>query len=242
MGVHFFVGTPSASHSAELEALDGTTVMLTKDFDRIAKDTLQPVLSPLGFSSSRSKHCIFEREIADGIWHFIGPDRSKSGRWYDVKAFASSPIIDPMFSEKAPDNLGIPFAGCFVNRWTGLGAEQQTFKSETKDQLVSSLNEEVIPLLKNKALALLSSLTSVSALLPQIKSPLFRGFALLHLGSAQEAQELLVRESARLSPMAATDKTGQITAMLTHIETRLSSHAVQLVLQPDVPASGRSAG
>src|SRR3546814_20793230 len=125
--------------------------MLVRDFDRATKEALQPLLSPLGFSSSRSKHCTFEREAGNGIWHFIGADPSKHGRWYDIKVFASSPIIDPFFAQKAPDNLGIPFEGCYLNRWTGVGVEQQTFKSETKDQLLSSLSNEVAPLLKSKA-------------------------------------------------------------------------------------------
>src|SRR3546814_19952620 len=95
--------------------------MLLRDFDRATKEALQPLLSPLGFSSSRSKHCTFEREAGNGIWHFIGADPSKHGRWYDIKVFASSPIMDPFFAQRAPDNLGIPVEGRSEERRVGRG-------------------------------------------------------------------------------------------------------------------------
>jgi hypothetical protein len=213
--------------------------MPLRDFDRIARPLFSESLAPHGFSDTKSKHCIFYRKVSEDIFHFIGPDPHK-GRWFDVKVFASSPSIDPLFEKRFPDALGIPLdIYCYLNKWTGVGSEQQAFKCETKQQLTEAYSAEVKPLLIDKGIPALDRIKTIGDLLPLIRHRLFLGFALNAVGKTTEAQQNLEAERSRLSRSLKQDKSGDAALVIAKINELIGPiKDVQPGAQADRPATG----
>jgi len=176
--------------------------MKVKEFDRHAKTLFGATLSKYGFESTQSKHCTFVRELPGDVFHFVMPDPGTRGVWFDVKVFATSPVLDPLFRQHFPDYLGIPADSyCYLNKRSGVGPHQQTFEFDTAQRLESVCAQQVAPLLLEKALTYLDAIRSIQDLLPLIRHKMFRATALSYLGDPA-AVPLLVEQIGRLKEIA----------------------------------------
>ncbi len=173
--------------------------MTPKQFDREARDAFSGVLSSEGFESSASKHCTFYRQVTDDLWHLIVPDIGSRGVWYDVKVFATSSRIEPLFSERFPDELGVPAdVCCYLDPTHGVGPRQYQYRCRTVEGFQRGFASLVRPALAEHALPYLEGITGLEALVPHIHNNLDLGFALYETGQADAAAALLQGERARL--------------------------------------------
>ena len=115
--------------------------MTSKQFDKKIKELFLPVLNEYGFESDASKYCTFYRKFSEDIYHFILPDLGTKGAWYDVKVFASSPKIDPLFLDEFPDDLGIPSDIHSYLSEDGVSRYQEMFNCKTNINLESSFDK-----------------------------------------------------------------------------------------------------
>ncbi len=198
--------------------------MKAKDFDAKAKDLFAAVLSKYGFGSSKSAGCTFYRELPDDIFHLVMPDPGTQGVWFDVKVFATSPRFDPLFRGAFPDNLAIPADSfCYLNKRSGVGLQQQTFKCESAEHLDAAFEQEVAPLLVQKALPYLDAIRSVHDLLPLIKSKMYRALALSYVADVSAAP-LLSEQCDRLKQIAQSNPDSRdIGILVAHFEHLLEA-------------------
>jgi len=197
--------------------------MKSSQFDRLARKLFGDVLSDFGFSCEKSKHCMFHRKTAEEVFHFVLPDRGTKGSWFDVKVFATSPRIDPRFPICFPDELGIPSDRySFLNKWSGVGPQQQAFKCETPEEMQDTFEFEVKPLLLASAVPFLDKVASIVDLVPFIKRPFFLGLALKETGSSAKAKPILQAERDRLEAIFRSNPKAQdIKLLVDHLEFSL---------------------
>jgi len=179
--------------------------MTPKRFNELARQLFGNVLEPHGFSSSESKRCTFYRK-SDDLYRFVIPDISRSGSWYDIKVFVSSPLIDPCFESRFPDDLGIPFdVHSYLNPVAGVGMRQKQFGCETDQAMQASFDSLVKKALVEIAIPFLSQFRRIEDALPYLKTKLHRGTALLKVGRREEGKEILAKERERLLTAESSD-------------------------------------
>ena len=144
--------------------------MKEKQFDLLAKEHFGLILEPIGFSVERSRYSTFHRQASDDIYHVIMPDLSSDGTWFDIRVFATSPLIEPQFDKLFPDDVGIPSDSfSLLHPKFGVGARQQKFRCKTEEGFVRNFNKEVVPALESKALPYLDGINSLNDLMPYIR-------------------------------------------------------------------------
>jgi hypothetical protein len=194
--------------------------MNTKQFDKLANEAFGSVLLSQGFSNDRSKHCTFYREISTGFYHIVLPDLGTRGVWYDVKVFAYSEFFDATFSDRFPDELGIPTETFCYLAPTGIGPDQTQFNCKNEESFKHRFDLTVAPLIASIALPYLDKFVSLSDLLPKIRSPLYRAIATFHVVGGASARSLLEPQKRRLLEFNSNDE--QVVAMLRLIESLLA--------------------
>lgn len=173
--------------------------MTPSNFDKNARTLFSSVLEPHGFSCEHSRYCTFSRQVSSGIWHFIAPDLSSNGAWFDVKVFPHAQELEPLFEQRFPDDLGIPTdSWSYLHSVTGVGLDQEQYRCRTVEVLERSFRQKIAPALNSKALPYLDKLTNLTAIIPMIKSKLMLGIALSEAGRDREATPLLIAERERL--------------------------------------------
>lgn len=194
--------------------------MKVSDFDRVARDHFGAVLTNEGFSCAESRRSCFYREVSNDVFHFIMPDISVRGEWYDIRVFANSPRIEPEFVARFPDDLGIPNGQLsYLDPRSGVGPDQKMYRCKTEDGFVRGFKSEVEPALVTKALPFLREINSLADFLPHIRSRFYRGAAMFEIGDLDGGRELLREEQQRLSGI--NDESGRVGAVLSYIGTRL---------------------
>ena len=189
-------------------------------FDELVREQFGPLLLPKGFEVDRSEYCTFYRSRPNDIWHIILPDIGSSGAWYDVRVFATSPLIEADFDRLFPDSLGIP-SGSFslLHSTLGVGARQEMFKCRTESIFASNFRDKVGPAITQFALPYLDSIVDVKSLLPLINHEFYRGLSLIEVGNLEEGTKVLVSERERLSK--AHDDSGRVSSMIQRIDDAL---------------------
>jgi hypothetical protein len=185
--------------------------MTPKQFDRFAGQMFGSALVPAGFSTETSHRCTFYRKVSKEVYHVVMPDLGSRGAWYDVKVFPASPLIDPLFDSRFPDDLGIP-----TDRWSylgehGVGLDQQKFNCKSEDNCRHRFEASVRPLLVEKAIPYLDGIRTVDDMIPLIRHPLPLGFALYHVGRFEESHQLFQEQEARLSHLNSSDNSVVLT-------------------------------
>lgn len=190
--------------------------MKEQQFDALAKEYFGAVLKPKGFSSDQSKRSTFYRQAPGDIYHVILPDLSSDGSWFDIRVFATSPLIEPQFDEVFPDELGIPSDSfSLLHPKFGVGLRQQKFRCKTEDGFVRNFHKDAVPALEEKALPYLDSINSLQDLIPHIYRNFYLGASLWHLGQRTKALEILNAEKERLSVIP--DETGKVHSLVSYI-------------------------
>jgi hypothetical protein len=180
------------------------------------------VLEPYGFSADLSKYSTFYREVSGGIFHVIKPDLSNDGSWFDIRVFATTPLIEPDFNARFPDEVGIPSDSfSLLHSRFGIGARQQKFRCKTEEGFTRNFNKEVAPALVEKAIPYLDNISSINDLVPYIRRDFYLGAALLHVGEHEKAMKLLMAEKYRLSNIN-DDSSGRVPALLSYIDKILN--------------------
>ncbi len=180
--------------------------MTPKLFDKTVREFFRPVLQEHGFTTDRSQHCTFHRKASDQIYHFIVPDLGSRGAWYDIKVFPSSPLIDPFFVERFPDDMGIPSDSWSYLSERGVGMDQGQFNCKSEENFVQRFEKTVRELLINSAIPYLNQFQTIENLIPVIRRPGFMGLALHHVGRVAEAIPMLEQERDRLVAMGSSDR------------------------------------
>lgn len=182
----------------------------------LARKAFGDVLVPRGFSCEGTDAATFHRRTASGVVHFVLVDVGAGATWYDVKVFASTPEIESGFDERFPDQLGIPFGSfCYLHPVTGVGPDQKRYPCKNEEAFESGFRFDVEPALELKALPFLDCLTDLKTLVPHIRHDFYLGCALWLIGQRNKAEEILGKETRRLSAIA--DPTGRVAGLLTHI-------------------------
>ncbi|MFN3151366.1 hypothetical protein [Bremerella sp.] len=194
--------------------------MKAKQFDKLAKEAFGSVLHDFGFTSEGSRWCTFHRQVNEDIYHFILPDLSSRGVWYDVKVFATCPRLDPLFSEKFPDSLGIPTDYCYLAP-SGIGLDQTSFNTKSEENFRNRFKIQVASLLTNVAIPYLDRIQSLEDLLPLIQSPHYIAIASFYLYGDEKSRELLRQQHKRFLSYETDDKA--IVSILTLIEGLLAT-------------------
>jgi hypothetical protein len=177
--------------------------MKRKKFYRLVEELFGEVLRPHGFCSEGSKLSVFYRRVSEDFYHIVSPDIGTRGAWYDIKVFCTSPLIEPMFEARFPDELGIPTDRfSYLNPRTGVGPDQECFGCSTEMELRETFYSTVKPSLLDKALSYLDKIKTLHELEPLIRSDLYLGYTLYEIGKSSEAIPLLKKEKERLSRVA----------------------------------------
>jgi hypothetical protein len=197
--------------------------MTPRQFDEQARAALSTVLKSHGFEVSASRQCTFYRRTPEDLWHFVMPDPGTRGSWYDIKVFASSPAIEPLFHERFPDDLGIPAdVYCYLHPRDGVGMRQKQYPCRTPEGFRREFDSVVASALTDKALPYLDGIPSLPALVPHIRHKLYLGFALHATGQREAAAEVLKQERARLLTADTSDR--KVAVSLSRIAAILGSN------------------
>ena len=177
--------------------------MTPSRFFRSARDLFAETLVPMGFSCERSISCTFSRLVGEGLWHVIMPDVGTKGAWYDVKVFPCCERLQARFSERFPDQLGIPTDSfCYLSE-RGVGLDQALFPCGTESRLRSGYESTVSRLVEGVAVPYLGQFQTLRDVLPVIRNPLQRAIATHLLKKDPESRRLLIQQRDRL--LAITD-------------------------------------
>ena len=181
--------------------------MKSGEFDKVAREAFADALHDAGFTARDSKLCTFHRKLSADIWHLIMPDPGTSGSWYDVKVFATSPRIEPLFDELFPDALGIPAdVACYLHPEKGITQRQHQYHCRTPEGFRRNFDQLVRPALKAAAIPYLDGIDSLEALVPYIRNKLYLGIALHEIGQKEAARPVLLAEKARLEAIGGKDR------------------------------------
>jgi hypothetical protein len=181
--------------------------MNNTDFDRAIEVELGSHLRDLGFSSEGSQYCTFHRKFSEEIYHFVIPDISTDGTWFDVRVFGHSPRIDPLFYERFPDSLGIPSGSVsFLHDLTGVGPDQKRYRCRTKDGLIRNVRTEVLPAIHTHAIPYLNKITSLRELRQVTFDSFYKAVLDLILNSNLSAADAAKLEIERLERLDTSDK------------------------------------
>ena len=146
-----------------------------KQFDALVRSHLGGLLSPHGFSSEGSRHCTFWRKTNHEIFHFVMADPLRHSPTYDIKIFASSPLIDQDFKAHFPDSLGIPSdTFCHLNVKLGVTHKASSFPRSDEKSFLAGFENAVRPAILNHALPYLDAVSSVESLLSLVRHAAFK--------------------------------------------------------------------
>lgn len=193
--------------------------MTPKQFDKAVRELFGPVLQEHGFTNEGSRYCTFHRKASDEVYHFIIPDTGSHGAWYDINVFPASPALDPLFSERFPDDLGIPSDSWSRLSERGVGLDQGKFNCKSEENFLNRFEKTVRGLLVNTAIPYLDQIQQVADMIPIIKSPGFMGLALHYVGRVEEARPLLEQERDRLVASGSSER--PVVARLNQIDELL---------------------
>jgi hypothetical protein len=196
--------------------------MREKEFDKLGNEYFGAVLEPYGFSAEKSRHCTFYKKVGD-LYHVIMPDIDRSGTSFIIRVFTTSPLIDPSFDERFPDDIGIPSDVCSaLHPVKGVGFREHNYRCKYEEGFVRNFNKDAKPALLEKALPYLNEITTLQDMLPFIKSPFYTSVTMWLLGEKLEAKPLLEAELQRLTPIK--DDSGKISNSVDFIKGLLSPH------------------
>ncbi len=193
--------------------------MTPKQFDKAVLKLFGPLLQEHGFTSEGSRYCTFHRKASDEVYHFISPNPMRGGTRYRVMVFPASPVLDPLFAEQFPDDLGIPSDSYSYLSERGVGLDQVQFNCKSEENFVNRFDKTVRNLLTEKAIRYLDQFRSVEDMIPVIKHRFFLGTALHYVGRVAEARPLLEQERERLTAGGSSERV--VTASIERINELL---------------------
>jgi hypothetical protein len=194
--------------------------MTLKQFDKLANELFDAVLTPLGFKNEGSLHCTFHRRISADVYHVILPDPGSRVAWFDVKVFPTSPAIEPGFASMFPDELGLPTDSWSYLSARGVGLDHEQFNSKSEENLRRRFELTVKPLLLTQAIPYLDGIRTVADMIPLLKHSSYLGLALHHVGRVVEAKAPLLKERDRLQQLDVENK--RVATLLARINELLN--------------------
>ena len=156
------------------------------------------MLLPRGFSSDRSRRCVYHRWASSEVVHIVSVSIHTHGDRYHGALWPTSPKIDPLFDATFPEHLGItthPYCYLGESDWM----TQQSFNCRYEDNFRRRFERTVGPLLLNSGIPYLDQFQTVEDIIPVIRISYFLGFALDYVGRHEEARTVLLQEKERLS-------------------------------------------
>ncbi|MFN0214193.1 MAG: hypothetical protein ACKVT2_08050 [Saprospiraceae bacterium] len=177
-------------------------------FEKTIRQLFDSALELHEFSCNKSKHCTFYRIISDEVIHIIIPDQGRNLEYYDIKVFPASPVFDPLFEKKFPDNLTVPTdIYSYMHPISGIGFDQYYFNSENEFKMRKEFENQIRSLLINIAIPYLNQFGSLDDIIPFVKNKLMKGIGLVHLGQKEQGFEILNNELNRLQSLNSSDIT-----------------------------------
>lgn len=147
--------------------------MTPKHFGKVARELFAGVLSDYGFSCDESRFCTFYRQQTEEVYHFVLPDLGARGAWFDVKVFPASPLLDPLFNDQFPDDVGIPTDSFSYLSERGIGLDQEKYNCKSEDNFRRRFDLSVQPALREQAIPYLDQFQSLQDIVPVLKAPHF---------------------------------------------------------------------
>lgn len=195
--------------------------MKRASFFELARESFGETLCPEGFETEKSTTAVFYRgPTEDGIYHVVSPDMNKTGKWYDIKVFATSECLEPEFDKVFPDRVGIPSDRyCYLDPDTGVGPDQEFFGCKTEHEFRDSYRNQAKPALVNQGLPYLDEIKTLNDLIPHIHDRLYLAYAKYYSGDQKEAVKLLKEEKRRFDGLG--DEHPQLRAELRYINRLL---------------------
>lgn len=150
-------------------------LMSPKKFDALVIKHFGGLLAEYGFSAAGSKLSTFWRQIENDVYHFILADPMRYSDTYSVKVFYSSPKIDPEFTARFPDSLGIPTdVYCELRPKVGIAQGGAKFPCKDESTFVRGFECAVRPALIELAIPYLDQIRTVEQMLNLARHPYFR--------------------------------------------------------------------
>ena len=161
------------------------------------------MLRPYGFTDEASRYSTFYRQIGPEVFHIICPSRRRDGDNFEILMYPTSPVIDPSFASRFPDELGVP-----TNLYPYLGENgigyPQLFNCRYEDDIRRRFEKSIkLPLL-TAALPYLDPIKTIADMIPLLKHQGPLGFALDHVGRHEEVRQVLTSERDRLAGLDTT--------------------------------------
>ena len=190
--------------------------MISREFYKLSNELMKPLLSPYGFTNNTSKKSVFHRQVSDDIYHFIVPWlMGRGGTRFEIKVLATSPLIDPRFSDRFPDHLSMP-----DDRKTDLDPVKgvtfrasHTYRGNKKEGFVRNFNNQAKPAIIKYAIPHLDKIQTLkqlrSNMTPTLNPTSGLSYALIYwqTGKKRKGKRLLLAHREHLLGLIAGLKT-----------------------------------
>jgi len=171
--------------------------MKSREFYKLIRELLDPVLKTYGFSRTGSRRANYHRIVSGNIYHIIEPWLTgRTGDGYEIRVLATSPLIDISFDDRFPDRVGMP-----EGRLTSLHPEhgmqitnsQYRFKARRADFLVEDFGRKTKQAIERFAIPYLNDIQNIQDLRSAMTetSTLDYGLALWHTGDVNKAINII---------------------------------------------------
>ena len=186
--------------------------MKAQEFRKLVRSSLEPVLAPEGFCAKRTKHSIYWRRTATGIYHVVTPDLSRWGESYRINVWATHLDLD-LASEWNPDRGGIATDRAYELSDRGIARSSISFRCDTQEAFRADFEQRVKPLLLRYGLPHLRRFKTLRDLIPWIEHPIILAFAYDAIGKRRTA-ERLIRKNAHFLRSSSPDADGRFKAFV----------------------------
>jgi len=144
-------------------------------FQKLSQQYFGVELAKYGFQSVPKKGrayiygCPYYRVNEEQIYHFIDPQLSMYGRWFDVMVFANSPLINKEFHQYFATGIDVPSDNnAYFSDTSGVGWRQVTYRCRNEEDFVASFENRVMPALEKYGLPYLDRIRTLKDLVKTI--------------------------------------------------------------------------
>ncbi len=143
--------------------------MKQREFKKLSIEHFGGLLCHMGFDIQKRYGPTYYRINAAGIYHFVMPQISRHGNWFDIMVFANSSHINHEFETNFETGIDVPSdINSFLDPILGVSWRHKPYKCKTEEQFLSSFKNEVEPALLQFGLPFLDTINTVSDLIKTV--------------------------------------------------------------------------
>lgn len=194
--------------------------MKSREFYKLFRELLPPVLSPHGFTRTDSRKATFHRMTDHEVCHVIVPWLvGRGGQWFDIRVLATSPLIDIDFADQFPDKFGMPFdRSTSLDPDSGMteSSNSHVFRGNKAEGLLRNFERQAKPAIEKFAIPYLDNIQTLHDLRSAMTETCTLDYGLVqwHTGDTRRAittlkavraeQRILLQEYKLREPVAKT--------------------------------------